>query len=76
MFSLGMSFGEAAGLYDLPHTKSYKALSVVDIMRLQKKKWNYLLKYFPASKEVIFKRAIENGIKRPKNIRDQDTYLD
>lgn len=63
----GMSFGEAQGLLGIPHEYSYKAKTVVDAVILKRNEWEYLMHWFPASKEVIFEAAKAQGLKR-KNV--------
>lgn len=67
-----MSFGEAQGLFNIPHTHSYKALTVCDILILRRCDWFSLLDWFPASKEQIFEGAKENLIEDPKSNRAID----
>lgn len=55
----GMSFGEAQGLFCISHQYSYKANTVCDILILNRNRWEYLLKWFPASNENIIQRAHE-----------------
>lgn len=59
-----MTFGEAQGLYNIPHAYSYKALSVCSILLLRRCDWIELLDWFPASKEQIYTGATENLMKR------------
>ena len=61
-FSKGTCFGEAQGLACIPHKYTYKAHTVVEVLILKKLKWEYLLKWFPASKVEIITRAIEEGL--------------
>lgn len=60
----GKSFGEAQGLLNTPHEFSYKAHTVVDAVILKLEDWEYLLAWFPASKEEIFRKAAQTGLKR------------
>ncbi|KAI4455199.1 cyclic nucleotide-gated cation channel subunit a [Holotrichia oblita] len=62
--SSGMSFGEAQGLYCISHHYSYRACTVCDILILNKNRWEYLLKWFPASREEIYAKAQSNGLHR------------
>ncbi|KAI4458712.1 cyclic nucleotide-gated cation channel subunit a [Holotrichia oblita] len=57
VLGIGEAFGEAQGLYGIPHDKSYKARFTSKIVILNKKKWRYLLDWFPASKEHIEEQA-------------------
>lgn len=65
----GKSFGEAQGLLGIAHKYSYKAKTVVDAVILKYDQWEYLLNWFPASKEVILDAAAARGLKR------SDIYL-
>lgn len=56
----GDSFGELQGLCCAPHDFSYKARTVVDALILKHNDWQYLVQWFPASNEVIQKRAHEH----------------
>lgn len=60
---VGMSFGEEAGLYMVAHLYSYRALTTVDIIALDRRAWSYLLPFFPASIEEIDRQATAEGIK-------------
>lgn len=61
----GKSFGEAQGLFMTAHQFSYRAHTTVDAISLRLKDWEYLMYWFPASKESIFKSAAEFGITLP-----------
>lgn len=61
----GKSFGEAQGLFMIPHQFSYRAHTIVDTISLKFKDWQYLLHWFPASKECIYKSAAEFGVRAP-----------
>lgn len=61
----GKSFGEAQGLFMIPHQFSYKAHTIVDAISLHLRDWEYLMYWFPASRECIFKSAAEFGIRTP-----------
>lgn len=58
------SFGEASGLFNKPHEYSYRAHTVVDALLLCYSDWQYLLKWFPASQEEIYSKAIQFHIKK------------
>lgn len=60
----GMSFGEAQGLYCVSHHYSYRACTVCDVLILNKNRWEYLMKWFPASREEIYYKAQLNGLHR------------
>lgn len=60
----GRSFGEATGLYNMAHEYSYKAHTVVDALLLRKANWEYLLSWFPASKEEIYEKAVQFHVKK------------
>lgn len=62
----GKSFGEASGLFNSPHIYSYKAHTVVDALLLRYLDWEYLLKWFPATREEIYEKASQFQIKRVK----------
>lgn len=59
----GQAFGVIQGLNeDTPHRYTFKSLGNSTILVLIKKRWQYLLDYFPASKDEIYKAANEyNG---------------
>lgn len=65
-----MSFGEPQGIFGVPHNRTYQALSVVEILSLQKKDWSYLLKFFPASRQEIERKAKKAGIVENAIIHD------
>lgn len=56
----GMTFGEPQGLYNIPHTHTFKAITVCDVLILRRRDWIELLKWFPASEEQIHIGAKEN----------------
>lgn len=58
----GFSFGEAQGLYNIPHTHTYKAITVCDVLILRRSDWIKLIDLFPASKEQIYIGAAENNV--------------
>lgn len=60
----GKSFGEAQGLLNTPHEFSYRAYTVVDAVILKLEDWEYLLHWFPASKEEIFNKAAQTDLRR------------
>lgn len=54
----GQGFGVTQGLHsNKPHDYFFKALNNTVIVVLEKANWEYLLAYFPASREVIYKVA-------------------
>lgn len=54
----GEMFGIAQGLYHgVPHHFSFRARTTVDIIRLQLNTWQDLLKFFPASRDLIYSKA-------------------
>lgn len=56
----GQGFGVTQGLYsNKPHDYFFKALNNTVIVVLEKTNWEYLLAYFPASREVIYKVAAD-----------------
>lgn len=57
ILGVGESFGEAQGLFGVPHDKSYKARFTTKMVILNKERWWYLLDWFPASKEHIEEQA-------------------
>lgn len=61
----GKSFGEAQGLFMIPHQFSYKAHTIVDAISLHFEDWEYLMRWFPASKQSIYKSAAEFGVRNP-----------
>lgn len=61
----GKSFGEAQGLFMIPYHFSYRAHTIVEAISLHFKDWEYLMSWFPASKETIYKSAAEFGIRVP-----------
>lgn len=61
----GKSFGEAQGLFVIPHQFSYRAHTIVDTISLQFSDWEYLMRWFPASRETIYKSANEFGVRMP-----------
>lgn len=55
---IGQSFGILQGLFPMtPHVYCYRCVSKCDIVSLQRESWLYLLDYFPASKETIYRAA-------------------
>lgn len=60
----GKSFGVASGLFNSPHEYSYKAHTVVDALLLIYSDWEYLLKWFPASREEILEKAAQFHIRK------------
>lgn len=64
----GRSFGEASGLFNSPHEYSYKAHTVVDALLLIYSDWEYLLKWFPASKEEIHEKAGQFNIRKSRDL--------
>lgn len=70
------SFGEAQGLYNIPHAYSYKAITVCDVLLLRKCDWYKLLEWFPASKEKIYDAAKENLIQIPAPNRNYNLEYD
>lgn len=66
----GMSFGEAQGLYCISHQYSYRANTVCDVLILNKNRWEYLLKWFPASREKIATNARELNLQREVDVDD------
>lgn len=62
----GKSFGEAQGLFMIPHQFSYKAHTIVDAISLHLRDWEYLMHWFPASKECILASAAEFGVRMHK----------
>lgn len=57
----GSSFGEVQAFLNLEHTKTYKALSSVDLIALAISDWEYLLEWFPASKQKLLNRVQEHA---------------
>lgn len=54
----GQAFGVLQGLYsNKPHEYYFKSVNKTVILILKKSSWEYLLDFFPASKEVIFNTA-------------------
>ncbi|XP_065172599.1 potassium voltage-gated channel subfamily H member 8-like [Atheta coriaria] len=53
----GESFGELNGLFGGPHRATYTCLTSVELLVLQRDKWEYLLEWFPASKAQILEMA-------------------
>lgn len=70
-----MSFGEAQGLYNVPHAYSFKAHTIVDILILRRNEWSGLLKWFPASKEQIETAAAQNLLQKPEIQRAYDFHF-
>ena len=62
MLSTNMSFGEAQGLHRVPFPLSYKALTVVEVLALKRSRWEYLLQFFPASREELTVKSQEYGL--------------
>lgn len=71
------SFGEAQGLFNIPHDQSYKARTVVDALILKREDWQFLLDWFPASHEEIMERAAEHRLKKAplKTAESQESLL-
>lgn len=59
-------------MYHYPHAYSYKARTVADVIILCRMDWEYLMEYFPASKEEIERRAEDNRILKPASIADRE----
>lgn len=54
----GEMFGIAQGLfYGVPHHFSFRAKTTVDIISLKLNKLQELLKFFPTTKEVVYKKV-------------------
>lgn len=58
-----MSFGEAQGFHGIPYDLTYKALTMVVVLALEKSSWEYLLEWFPASEEELKKKGNKSGLK-------------
>lgn len=55
---VGQCFGILQGLHpSTPHVYYYQAVVNTDILSLNRTTWTYLLDFFPASREVIYKAA-------------------
>ncbi|KRT82034.1 cNMP binding protein, partial [Oryctes borbonicus] len=67
----GMSFGEVQGLFCISHQYSYRAGTVCEILVLKKSKWEYLLKWFPASREEINAKARLHNVVREDDVLDE-----
>ncbi|KAI4458645.1 cyclic nucleotide-gated cation channel subunit a [Holotrichia oblita] len=53
-------FGIVQGLFkEIPHHFSFRALTIVDIASLKLNEWEYLLDFFPKSKDIIYQRVEE-----------------
>lgn len=62
VLTAGQVFGSAQGLFNIPHTSTYKAITNVELLSLKQSDWNYLLRWFPASFEELTDRAKESGL--------------
>ncbi|XP_017785399.1 PREDICTED: uncharacterized protein LOC108568661 [Nicrophorus vespilloides] len=50
-------FGLAQGLFNrIPHHFTFRARTKVEILTLQLEKWDYLLRYYENSKQIVYKR--------------------
>lgn len=64
MLTKNTSFGEVQGLFRVPHDYSYKAHTIVDAVFLDFSDWEYLITWFPASREEIFRNSKQFEVKR------------
>lgn len=61
----GASFGEYQALKNIEHTRSVKTSVMCTIISLKTSDWNYLLDWFPASREILESRLISLSPGRP-----------
>lgn len=55
---VGQAFGVLQGLHaEKPHEFFFKSINKTIIIELEKTSWEYLLDYFPASREIIYSNA-------------------
>lgn len=53
-------FGIVQGLFkEIPHHFSFRALTIADIASLKLSEWEYLLDFFPSTKDIIYQRVEE-----------------
>ncbi|XP_017776010.1 PREDICTED: uncharacterized protein LOC108562248 [Nicrophorus vespilloides] len=53
------SFGEVPGLKNIGYPKTYRSLTISLILSIKRSEWKYLLDWFPASREIIYRNLYE-----------------